>query len=268
MKIRITGVPEHFNLPWKLAIEENLFKNLNLELIWKDEPSGTGAICKALRDNDVDMAVSLTEGIVLDIEKGNPSTILDVYVKSPLVWGIHTAADRNENSIHEFTKPIYAISRFQSGSHLIAKLEATARNKHIHESQWKEIQNLNNAIESLTKHETDVFFWEKFMTSPFVESNQLKRLGEFPTPWPSFVIVARNEFLKAHEAKIKSVIQIIQQRAALLQKDPNLPTIVSDRFGLALSNTQLWSKTIQWNIHPWEMENLIKIKNNIINSIG
>ena len=48
MKIKVTGVPEHFNLPWKLAIEEHLFPS-DIEVLWQDEPSGTGALCSSLR---------------------------------------------------------------------------------------------------------------------------------------------------------------------------------------------------------------------------
>ena len=38
MQINVTGVPEHFNLPWKLSVEENLFVSLGVEVVWTDEP--------------------------------------------------------------------------------------------------------------------------------------------------------------------------------------------------------------------------------------
>jgi hypothetical protein len=44
-----------------------------------------------LRDGETDIAVILTEGIVKDIVAGNPSKIVQVYVESPLIWGIHVA---------------------------------------------------------------------------------------------------------------------------------------------------------------------------------
>jgi hypothetical protein len=34
------GVPEHFNLPWHLAIE-NRFNQQNIDLQWTDVPEGT-----------------------------------------------------------------------------------------------------------------------------------------------------------------------------------------------------------------------------------
>ena len=40
--IKIAGVPEHFNLPWHLAIENNEFESQNIDLEWTDVPEGTG----------------------------------------------------------------------------------------------------------------------------------------------------------------------------------------------------------------------------------
>ena len=40
--VRIIGVPEHFNLPWHLAMEEGAFAERGIDLIWTDVPEGTG----------------------------------------------------------------------------------------------------------------------------------------------------------------------------------------------------------------------------------
>ncbi|HEX8548199.1 MAG TPA: ABC transporter substrate-binding protein, partial [Cytophagaceae bacterium] len=74
--IRIGGVPEHFNLPWHLAMEEGLFSKLGLNLSWKDYPAGTGAMCKDLRNDELDLAIVLTEGIVADIINGSPAKLI------------------------------------------------------------------------------------------------------------------------------------------------------------------------------------------------
>ena len=81
----IGGVPEHFNLPWYLALEQGLFQQQNVNLTWTDYPGGTGAMAKDLRAGTLDIAVLLTEGIVADIAKGNESKIVQVYVESPLI---------------------------------------------------------------------------------------------------------------------------------------------------------------------------------------
>src|SRR5690606_33442108 len=90
--LNIGGVPEHFNLPWHLAIERGDFTSAGIDLKWTDYPGGTGAMCTDLRNGKIDLAVVLTEGMVADIAKGNPSHIIQLFVKSPLIWGIHVPA--------------------------------------------------------------------------------------------------------------------------------------------------------------------------------
>lgn len=84
--LRVAGVPEHFNLPWHLADEEGAFESAGIDLQWIDVPEGTGKMCQMLREDETDMAVILTEGIIKDICDGNPSSIVQTYVESPLSW--------------------------------------------------------------------------------------------------------------------------------------------------------------------------------------
>ncbi len=74
--IRIGGVPEHFNMPWHYAIENKLFTVEGINLEWTDFPGGTGSMANALKNNDLDMAVMLTEGAIVDIENGANNSIL------------------------------------------------------------------------------------------------------------------------------------------------------------------------------------------------
>ena len=90
--LRVGGVPEHFNLPIHLCIEEGLFAEKGIHVEWVEFPGGTGAMNSALRNDEIDVAIILTEGIIKDIANGNPSKIIQNYVSSPLHWGIHVAA--------------------------------------------------------------------------------------------------------------------------------------------------------------------------------
>ena len=91
-EVNIIGVPEHFNLPWHLAIEEGAFEDRGIVLQWTDIPEGTGRMCKMLANGETDLAIILTEGITKSIVEGNPSKIVQEYIASPLLWGIHVAA--------------------------------------------------------------------------------------------------------------------------------------------------------------------------------
>ncbi len=83
----IGGVPEHFNLPWYIALRDKKFTEKGINLRWKDYAGGTGEMNRALREKEIDMAVILTEGMVRDIINGNESKIVQVFVKSPLLVG-------------------------------------------------------------------------------------------------------------------------------------------------------------------------------------
>ena len=43
IQFQVGGVPEHFNLPWKKAIEESRFENQGISVSWQDYHGGTGA---------------------------------------------------------------------------------------------------------------------------------------------------------------------------------------------------------------------------------
>ncbi len=86
-KVSIIGVPEHFNFPWQLAIEEGAFKSRGIKLEWTDIPEGTGKMCQMLQKGETDLAIMLTEGLVKSITEGNPAKIVQEYIASPLLWG-------------------------------------------------------------------------------------------------------------------------------------------------------------------------------------
>ncbi|MGB5370485.1 MAG: ABC transporter substrate-binding protein, partial [Flavobacteriaceae bacterium] len=71
-KIKITGVPEHFNFPWQMAIEEGAFSQRGIDLSWTDVPEGTGKMCQMLQNGETDISVILTEGIIKSIVEGSP----------------------------------------------------------------------------------------------------------------------------------------------------------------------------------------------------
>lgn len=123
VKIRIGGVPEHFNLPIHMAKEQGEFAKRGIDLEWTSFGGGTGQMTKALREDEVDVCVLLTEGIITDIINGNKCKIISEYVTTPLTWGIHTGINNSLEYYKDIFDKKYAISRFGSGSHLMAIVE-------------------------------------------------------------------------------------------------------------------------------------------------
>jgi ABC-type nitrate/sulfonate/bicarbonate transport system substrate-binding protein len=155
--ITIGGVPEHFNLPWHLAIENNKFEKEFIKLKWLDFKGGTGEMCLALRVGSIDMALVLTEGIIKDISNGNPSKIVKIYIASPLLWGVHVHANSTLINLRELKNKKVAISRFGSGSQLMAKVNATALGFQIDKANFEIVQDLDGGIKAIVNGTADYF---------------------------------------------------------------------------------------------------------------
>ena len=257
-KIRIGGVPEHFNLPIYLAIEEGKFSQRDLDVEWTTFKGGTGQMTRALRDGDIDLCLLLTEGITADIIKGNPSKIISLYINTPLTWGIHTGAKNELDNYKDIYSRQYAISRFGSGSHLMAIVDANSKNHSLSEEQFTVIKNLDGALESLQNLNTDVFYWEKYTTKPYVDAGLLKRVGEYKTPWPCFVIAARNEVLDQRPNEIIRLLRIIHDSTDLFMYDEEMIPLVSERYEQKLNDVERWFHSTEWAIHGWVSNKMLR----------
>lgn len=202
---------------------------------------------KALRNKELDIAVVLTEGIVADIVKGNPAKIIKPYVNSPLIWGIHTSAASGLMNVEDMRGKIYAISRFGSGSHLMAIVDSVQRGWDPVEMGFQLVGNLEGARESLNAGSSQIFFWERFMTQPYVDSGEFRRIGELLTPWPCFMIAARTEILESRPEEINTIMQIINRETQRLQSSPTAAEVISERYGLTMDDVKLWLSKTDWN---------------------
>ena len=257
-KIRIGGVPEHFNLPIHLAMEKGAFEERGIQMEWTTFKGGTGQMTQALRNDEIDVCILLTEGIIKDIIKGNPSKIISAYVTTPLIWGIHTAADNTLDRYQDIFDKQYAISRFGSGSHLMAIVDANSKNEVIDNEQFEVIKNLDGALASLANHETDVFYWEKFTTNPYVDKGLLKRVGEFATPWPCFVIAATDKVLAERPKDIVRMLRTIHDSCDWFMQNEEVIDLVSERYEQKPEDAARWYHSTEWAIHGWVRNKVIK----------
>ena len=131
------------------------------------------------------MALALTEGLVTDLHRGNPSKLLGTYVSTPLTWGVHVSAGSALKSMADLGPDVrYAISRMGSGSHLMACVDAHSRKLDPSSLALEVVGSLDGARQSLRAGQADVFLWEKYTTKFLVDSGEWRRIGEVPTPWP------------------------------------------------------------------------------------
>lgn len=244
--LRVGGVPEHFNLPWHMAEEENLFDIRELDISWTDFHGGTGAMTKALRENEIDVAILLTEGIVADIIKGNPSKILGVYINSSLQWGIHVNAKSEIKTEEDLKNKVAAISRYGSGSHLMSYVFADNKNWKIDNLKFEVVKSLDGGRESLKNKEADYFLWEKYTTKPFVDNGEFRRVGVCPTPWPSFVIAVTDRCLEEKPEAVKCLLKSIYQSNFAFINNPDSCANISERYNLDFKDIKQWFQETEW----------------------
>jgi sulfonate transport system substrate-binding protein len=245
--IRVGGVPEHFNLPWHLCIEDGDFEYEHLYIEWRDFPDGTGAMNKALRNNEIDVAIILTEGVIKDITAGNPVKIIQEYISSPLIWGIHVAAGSPYREVQDLKSTKAAISREGSGSQLMTYVNAQRENWDLNSLAFEIVGDIDGAIEALTEDKAQYFMWERFTTKPLVDKNIFRRVGDCPTPWPCFVIVAREEFIGTHEHELAKMLDVVNSKSVSFKEIPDIENTLAARYGQKPEDIKEWQEITSWS---------------------
>ncbi|NVK22658.1 MAG: ABC transporter substrate-binding protein [Kangiellaceae bacterium] len=250
INLSIGGVPEHFNLPWRLAIGSGILKQHNIQATWQDFHSGTGAMVQALNDGDVDVATLLTEGAIAALAKvpehQRQFELYAFYTQTPLIWGVHVPQTTNLKSLKDIKDATFVISRYGSGSHLMAYLLAESLGYDTNNLKFKIINNLQGARDLFKQGGDYVFLWEKFMTKPFVDNGEMRRLSDFPTPWSCFVTCVRKPILQQYPEQLESMMQSVLDTANELKKSPIKHKLIASEYQLEIEDVKDWLKTIRW----------------------
>ena len=245
--IKIGGVPEHFNLPWHLAMEDGAFEKIGIKINWEDQHGGTGEMTRALDSGGLDIAILLTEGITKSILQGLQAKILQVYVTTPLRWGIHVPFHSAINSFDDLENKTFAISRFGSGSHLMTYVKADQANWSLDKLKFHVVKNLEGGLTSLEENVCQGFLWEKYTTHPYTVTERCRYIDEVVTPWPCFTIAASDRCIKEHGASIKKVLEIVNQYASQLKNNPDAISLISERYKIPTDKIESWFAATDWN---------------------
>ncbi len=244
---KVGGVPEHFNLPWRMAIEEGRFKKEGIQLHWSDLGGGTGQMIRGLENGTIDVAVLLTEGITKAILQGLDARIIRVYVTTPLHWGIHVPYNGKIDTVDQLEDQVFAISREGSGSHLMAYVKANQEGWDPKKLQFNIIGDVFGGLWALENGEADAFLWEKYTTHPYTEQKKCKYIGEVVTPWPCFVIAVRNDVFEKHEEELNKMCLIVEEKAKALKINDNAIDLISWRYNLRHGQVENWLNETDWN---------------------
>ncbi len=245
--LRVGGVAEPFNLPWIQAFQGGAFRHLGIEVTFTEYAGGTGALVSALEDGEIDVATLLTEGAVTAIARGRDIRLHSAFTTTPLTWGVHVSGKATQTKVAELKGKKFAISRFGSGSELMAYVLADQQGWTLKDNQFVVVGGIDGAAEALPKRKAHIFLWERFVTAPLVKEGIFKRVGDMATPWPAFYTAARSDVLSHERALVDDIVSIVLGYAAELKADPERTIdLIVDRYGMAKRDTRTWLERCDW----------------------
>ncbi|RIW13186.1 ABC transporter substrate-binding protein [Algoriphagus lacus] len=244
--LRITGVPEHFNFPFVLLENEQPLKYQGIQIEWIEESRGSGQMNLALRNGETDLAILLTESFLKDFEAGNPSKMIGYHVETPLNWGIHVRSGSAVKSLLDLKKKHFLVSRMGSGSHLMALVLAKREVWKKEELTFETVNNMEGAKAAMDIGNEGIFLWEKYTTSPMVENHTMKRIGEVPSPWPCFVMVASEKALAEFGDQIFTIRDRVYGISKSISADPDLAKKLSKFYRLDQRGIENWLEETRW----------------------
>ncbi|MEM8546562.1 MAG: ABC transporter substrate-binding protein [Pseudomonadota bacterium] len=238
--MKVVGVPEHFNLPWYELSDSGVVD-------WTPVPEGTGKMLDQLAARDVDLALLLTEGAVAGIAQGQPVRILGAYVDSPVVWGVHVAANGALTQPADLVGQRFAISRYSSGSHLMAGVYAREQQWPTAPQDFVVVNTLAGARQALPTGEADIFLWEKLTTQFCVDAGEFRRIDEIPTPWPALVACIHADASADEQATAERTLQLALARAQEIRLRATVVDDIARRFQLDRAGVRQWLSLTRWS---------------------
>ncbi|KZT73009.1 periplasmic binding protein-like II [Daedalea quercina L-15889] len=246
MPMRVGYVREHFSSPLLEYAEADGGKTFTLV----ECPSGTGQIITRLTNDEIDVAVALTDPLISGIARGSEHyKLVGSYVTTPLNWAVITGKDNKYNDISDLQGTTIGISRYGSGSQTMAYVMALQQGWPTDKMQFQVNNDIRGLIKSVNDGTTSAFMWEWFTTKPFVDAGEARFIGSVPTPWPSWLIAAHptraspealRTFLDTLTVYVRTFDDPAQREAADVE-------FIKEKFGYPEEDVKAWLKTVAWS---------------------
>ena len=204
-RIRLAGVPEQAFIPIKLAQETGIFEKLGLDVEWVSTPEGTGKLLTLVESGEVDVSLTVTDGFIAGKAKGREVSLCGTYISSPLVWacsvGSSSKLDSMDQMASEGTKDggegvKWGVSRMGSGSHTMGVYASNNMNVPSANLEFVVADTFQGLRDGANAGKFDAFLWEHFTSKPYW-GDDIKHIGDVPTPWPAFSFVQGKNLAEA-----------------------------------------------------------------------
>jgi ABC-type nitrate/sulfonate/bicarbonate transport system substrate-binding protein len=158
-----------------------------------------------------------------------------------------------------------AISRFGSGSHLMAFVHAHDKGWDTADLKFEVVNTLEGAIKALESGWADYFMWEHFTTKPLVDKQIFRRLEDCPTPWPCFVIAARQSFWDQNAELAEEILATINNYTREFKQIPSIDRTLANRYNQELEDIRKWLGITQWSQKQIDLQVLNNVTTTLFN---
>ncbi|KAI0925809.1 hypothetical protein AcW1_008142 [Taiwanofungus camphoratus] len=243
MPLRVGYVREHFSSPLLQFAEADGGKTFTLV----ECPSGTGQLIGRLTNDEIDIAIALTDPLISGIAKGSEHyRLVGSFVTTPLNWAVITGKDTKYRQIADLQETTIGISRYGSGSQTMAYVMALQQGWPTDKLEFKVNNDIRGLIDSVNDGTTSAFMWEWFTTKPFVDAGEARFIGSVPTPWPSWLIAAHPtrataDALRAFLGALTAHVRAFDSPAQRAGSDVEF---IKRTFGYPEEDIRAWLKTV------------------------
>ncbi|KIP07629.1 hypothetical protein PHLGIDRAFT_411239 [Phlebiopsis gigantea 11061_1 CR5-6] len=247
MSLRVGYVREHFSSPLLQYEADDDRKTFTLV----ECPSGTGQLIGRLTNDEIDVAIALTDPLISGIAKGSEAyKLVGSYVNTPLNWAVITGKDTKYQSIADLKDTTIGISRHGSGSQTMAYVMALQQGWSTNDLQFKVNNDIRGLIDSVNDGSTSAFMWEWFTTKPWVDAGEARFIGSVPTPWPSWMIAAHPtrapaDGLRVFLEKLSGYVRAFDSQENREKADVEF---IKDKFGYPEEDITAWLKTVGYPV--------------------
>ncbi|EJD06839.1 periplasmic binding protein-like II [Fomitiporia mediterranea MF3/22] len=247
MVLRVGYVREHFSSPLLQFAEADNGKTCTLV----ECPSGTGQLIARLAEDQIDVAIALTDPLIAGIARGSSAyKLIGSYVTTPLNWAVITGKDLKYNSILDLKDTTVGISRPGSGSQTMAQVMALQQGWDPESLDFKVNNDIHGLIASVNDGSTSAFMWEWFTTKPFRDSGAVRFVGSVPTPWPSWLIAAHPSPTRAPPAALRDFLSSLSSyvNAFSTPEARSGPSVeyIKEKFGYEEEDIKDWLETVAY----------------------
>lgn len=243
MPLRVGYVREHFSSPLLQFAEVDGGKTFTLV----ECPSGTGQLISRLTNDEIDVAIALTDPLISGIAKGSKAyKLVGSYVTTPLNWAVSTGVNSSYKVLGDLQNTKLGISRLGSGSQTMAYVMALQQGWPTEKLEFQVNNDIHGLVKSVNDGSTSAFMWEWFTTKPWVDSGEVRFIGSVPTPWPSWLIAAHPERASADalRAFLNTLTTYVRAfDSAEKRSGPNVE-FIKEKFGYPEEDIKAWLETV------------------------